>query len=144
MHVGLLGRQDPATADKIMENDVLAAMLRLVHSSRRASQLCGLRTLASLALASDSVAARLLTQPLSEQMQVINQHKHYSAQLLALSRKRIHSGADYDVTFLHPHDGYTAINLILACPCSYIELSCDRSSDLCCCCRAGADADGLR
>jgi len=67
---GLLGRQDPATADKIMENDVLAAMLRLVHSSRRASVLCGLRTLASLALASDSVAARLLTPPLSQQLQV--------------------------------------------------------------------------
>ncbi len=53
-----------------MENDVLAAMLRLVHSSRRASVLCGLRTLASLALASDSVAARLLTPPLSQQLQV--------------------------------------------------------------------------
>ena len=32
--------------------------------------LCGLRTLASLALASDSVAARLLTPPLSQQLQV--------------------------------------------------------------------------
>lgn len=53
-----------------MQSDVLSTMLDLMRSSRRSSQLCGLRTLASLALSSDRVAQQLMTPALSKQLQV--------------------------------------------------------------------------
>lgn len=67
---GLLGGLDSETAATIVESDVLSTMLELMHSSRRSSQLCGLRTLASLALVSDRVAEQLMTPALLKQLQV--------------------------------------------------------------------------
>ena len=45
-------------------------MLGLVLSCSHRSQLCGLRTLASLALSSDDIAVQLLTPALTQHLQV--------------------------------------------------------------------------
>ncbi|KAG2446236.1 hypothetical protein HXX76_000828 [Chlamydomonas incerta] len=62
--LGALAALGLATARRLLAHDVLSTILTLLRSPRRASKLCGLGLLSSLAAASEPVAAELLSREL--------------------------------------------------------------------------------
>eukprot|EP00198_Chlamydomonas_reinhardtii_P013397 XP_001702734.1 predicted protein [Chlamydomonas reinhardtii] len=62
--LGALAALGLGTARRLLAHDVLSTILTLLRSPRRASKLCGLGLLSSLAAASEAVAAELLSREL--------------------------------------------------------------------------------
>ncbi|KXZ56156.1 hypothetical protein GPECTOR_1g133 [Gonium pectorale] len=62
--LGALAQLGLVTAKKLLAHDVISTITTLLRSPRRASKMCGLSLLSSIAAASDAISAELLTSEL--------------------------------------------------------------------------------
>ncbi|GLI68627.1 hypothetical protein VaNZ11_013105, partial [Volvox africanus] len=83
--LGALAQLGLATARKVLAHDVVSTILSLLRSPRRASKLCGLTLLGSLAAASEAISAELLTPQMLPLLQTCIQAEDRDVRVAALT-----------------------------------------------------------